>query len=185
MTVPTTVAGVDTAQHAPGSDGWNRAHRSEEPLTRADRNFLELLQELRVALTGVQILFGFLLAASFTDRFARLDPAQRGLFVVTLLAAALTSVLLVAPVAAHRSAFQLGRKPELVRWAHRLAQCGLATLAVTFVSGLVLVLDLAVGSVGAVAGGAGLVAVLVALWVVGPARHLRAAPDDPADARDA
>lgn len=167
--------------HAPGSDGWNREHRAEAPLTRADRNFIELLQELRVALTGVQILFGFLLAASFTERFDELTAHQRGLFVATLLAAALTSALLVAPVAAHRAVFQLGRKPELVRWAHRLARYGLGTLAVTLVSGLVLVLDLAVGWIGAAAGGACLVAVLVVLWGVGPARTLRGGGDPPAD----
>lgn len=173
MPVPNAVAGAAPGTPVRGSDRWNQEHRSEAPLSRADRNFIELLQELRVALTGVQILFGFLLAASFTERFPQLGPVQRGFFVATLLAAALTSTLLMAPVAAHRTVFQLGRKPELVRWAHRVAQAGLVTLAVTLVSGLVLVLDLAVGTVGAATGGTGLVLVLVSLWVVAPARFLR------------
>jgi hypothetical protein len=162
-----------TPDHETGTDGWNQAERSESPLRRADRNFVELLQELRVVLTGVQILFGFLLTASFTERFTELDPVQRGLFVTTLLAAALSSVLLVAPVAAHRRVFRKGLKPELVRWAHRLTQVGLVALALTLVSGLVLVLDLAVGRIGALAGGTGLAAVVVGLWVVSPARRAR------------
>ena len=95
-TSPTTTARPDGL--VTGSDGWNERHRAESPLRRADRNFLELLQELRVVLTGVQILLGFLLTASFTERFERLDPAQRAMFVTTLLAAALSSALLVAPV---------------------------------------------------------------------------------------
>ncbi|MBC3192271.1 hypothetical protein H7X46_14490 [Pseudonocardia sp. C8] len=156
-----------------GSDHWNEQHRDEGPLCRADRNFIEILQELRVVLTGVQILFGFLLTASFTEQFAQLTPLQRGLFVSTLLAAALTSALLVAPVAAHRAVFRLGRKPALVHWAHRLTQCGLGSLAVTLVSGLGLVLDLAVGTPGALAGVAGFVVVLAGLWVIGPVRRLR------------
>ncbi|MBN9734796.1 MULTISPECIES: DUF6328 family protein [unclassified Pseudonocardia] len=168
MPYPTT-----TPDHETGTDGWNEAERAESPLRRADRNFVELLQELRVVLTGVQILFGFLLTASFTERFTELDPVQRGLFVTTLLSAALSSVLLVAPVAAHRRVFRMGLKPELVRWAHHLTQVGLVALALTLVSGLVLVLDLAVGRIGALAGGTGLAAVVVGLWVVSPARRAR------------
>lgn len=156
-----------------GSDDWNEQHRAEAPLCRADRNFVELLQELRVVLTGVQILFGFLLTASFTERFAQLEPVQRGLFVVTLLAAATTSVLLVAPVAAHRAVFRLGRKPELVRWSHGLTLCGLGTLAATLVSGLTLVLDLAAGRLVSLTGGGGFLVVLVVLWAVAPAHRLR------------
>lgn len=179
-TSPTTTARPDGL--VTGSDGWNERHRAESPLRRADRNFLELLQELRVVLTGVQILLGFLLTASFTERFERLDPAQRAMFVTTLLAAALSSALLVAPVAAHRVVFRRGCKPELVRWAHRLTQLGLTALAVTLVAGLTLVLDLAIGRTGALAGGGGFVVVLVLLWVVGPVRRVRRAAGGPAPA---
>ena len=64
-------------------DAWNTEHRAEAPLQRADRNFAELLQELRVAQTGVQILFAFLLTLSFMDRFVAIDPFQRGVYVFT------------------------------------------------------------------------------------------------------
>lgn len=107
-------------------DAWNELRRGEQPLQRADRNFVELLQELRVAQTGVQILFAFLLTLSFTERFTRLDDVQRGVYVATLLASALTAALLVAPVAAHRLAFQRGQKPDLVRVGHLLALAALA-----------------------------------------------------------
>ncbi len=154
-----------------GSDDWNAEHRDEQPLPRADRNFIELLQELRVAFTGVQILFGFLLTATFSERFGRLDGLQLGVFVTTLLGAVLSSVLLIAPVAAHRIVFQRGRKPELVRWGHVMAMCGLGFLGLTIACGLALVLDLAVGRLPALLA-AGIVLVAMALlWAVVP--HVR------------
>ncbi|MCW0212074.1 MAG: DUF6328 family protein [Pseudonocardia sp.] len=154
-------------------DAWNTEHRDEVPLRRADRNFAELLQELRVVLTGVQILFGFLLTLSFSERFTRLDDVQHAVFVVTLVAAALASTLLVAPVAAHRVTFQRGRKRELVRWVHRLATAGLACLALTMASGVLLVLDIAAGRPVAVTVTGGLLVVTCALWVVAPMRLRR------------
>ncbi|MBZ4307332.1 DUF6328 family protein, partial [Mycobacterium tuberculosis] len=90
-------------------------------------------QELRVLLTSVHILFGFLLALTFSARFGALDGFQHGVFVVTLLAAALSSALLVAPVAAHRVLFRRGRKRELVTAGHRAASAGVAGLALTLV----------------------------------------------------
>src|SRR5919107_88519 len=128
-------------------DEWNNKHRAEAPLQRADRNFSELLQELRVAQTGVQILFAFLLTLSFMDRFAGIDAFARGVYVFTLIAAALTVALLVAPVAVHRLMFQRGRKRELVRAGHRLALAGLASLACTILAGILLALDVVVGRV--------------------------------------
>src|SRR3712207_7407058 len=87
-------------------DSWNMQQRAEGPLQRADRNFAELLQELRVVQTGVQILFAFLLTLSFMDRFATVDAFQRTVYVFTLVASATTIVLLVAPVAVHRLLFR-------------------------------------------------------------------------------
>ncbi len=146
-------------------DAWNTEHRAEAPLQRADRNFAELLQELRVAQTGVQILFAFLLTLSFTDRFAAIDAFQRGVYVFTLVASAMTVALLIAPVAVHRLVFQRGRKRELVRVGHRLVLSGLLSLAVTMLAGVLLVLDVVVGRVAAVSVIAALAAVFVALWV--------------------
>jgi hypothetical protein len=146
-------------------DAWNREQRAEEPLQRADRNFAELLQELRVVQTGVQILFAFLLTLSFMDRFAAVDGFQRAAYVFTLVASATTIVLLVAPVAVHRLLFQSGRKRELVRVGHRFALLGLASLAVTVLAGMLLVLDAVVGRPAATAVVTVMAAVVVVLWV--------------------
>jgi hypothetical protein len=155
-----------------GGDAWNTEHRSETPLQRADRNFAELLQELRVAQTGVQILFAFLLTLSFMDRFATLEAFQRGVYVFTLVASAATILLLVAPVAVHRLLFQRGRKRELVRVGHRIAVAGLLSLAVTVLAGMFLVLDVVVGRVPATIVIATITAGFVALSV-GVPFHLR------------
>ena len=154
-------------------DAWNSEHRAEAPLQRADRNFTELLQELRVAQTGVQFLFAFLLTLSFMDRFAAIDAFQRGVYVFTLVASAMTVALLIAPVAVHRLLFQRGRKRELVRAGHRLALSGLLSLAATMLAGMLLVLDVVVGRVAAVSVVAALTAVFVALWVAVPLRLRR------------
>jgi hypothetical protein len=147
--------------------------RDESPEARADRNLGELLQELRVAGLGVQVLFGFLLAIPFTNRFDRLSTGQRDLYVTTLLLAALAAALLLAPVAFHRILFREGRKEFLVRAANVLAIAGLASVALA-VSGTV---DLVLGYV--LSGGAALVitaALLVlfaGLWFAFPLSRRR------------
>ena len=106
---------------------------------------IELLQELRVAQIGVQILFAGLITLAFTDRFARVDPFQLWTFVVTLLLAALTTGLLVAPAAVHRMTFGRGVKQETVNLGHRLFVAGLATLTLTMTGAVLVVLDVVVG----------------------------------------
>jgi hypothetical protein len=154
-------------------DAWNSENRDEVPLQRADRNFTDLLQELRVVFTGVQILFGFLLTLSFSPRFDTLDGFQHVVFVVTLVSVAVTSMFLLAPVAAHRILFRRGRKAELVGWAHRCACAGLAALALTLTAGLLLVLDLAVGRPGALVISGALLAGTVVTWLLVPLRMRR------------
>jgi len=126
--------------------------RGEGPLRRAVRNMLELLQELRVAQTGVQILFAFLLSLSFTDRFDRIDDIQRWTYVVTLLLSVLTAGLLVAPAAAHRSTFRRGAKVGTVLLGHRLFVLGLVTLALTLTGAVLLVLEVIAPAVAAAIG---------------------------------
>jgi hypothetical protein len=150
------------AQRAP-VDG-----RGERPLERADRNMIEMLQELRVAQTGVQILFAFLLSLSFTERFRDIDDFQLWTYVVTLLLTSLTTGLLVAPAAIHRMLFGRGVKAFTVRIGHRLFVAGLASLALTLVGAVLLVLDVAVGRTFGVWSAAGLGVVLVGLWFVLP-----------------
>jgi len=153
-------------------DTWNAGQRGETPLRRADRNFAELLQELRVAQTGVQILFVFLLGLAFTDRFAKLGSTERDIYIATLAASALTGALLVAPVMLHRLLFQRGFKRDLVRIGHRFTVAGLCGLLAAIVGGLLLVLEVFFGGSVAVITGAALAAVFASLWA-GPALWLR------------
>jgi hypothetical protein len=156
------------AQGTLESDGRLGGHdedgRGEGALQRADRNMVELLQELRVAQTGVQILFGFLLALSFTERFSRIDAVQLSVYVVTLLLSVVTAGLLVAPAAVHRMTFQCGVKAETVQLGHRLFTVGLGALALTLIGAVLLVLDVAVGWVSAVLAAVMVGVVLIGLW---------------------
>ena len=142
--------------------------RGERPLQRADRNMLEMLQELRVAQTGVQILFAFLLSLSFTERFTRIDDFQRWTYVVTLLLTAVTTGLLVAPAAIHRMLFGRGVKAATVKIGHKLFVAGLAALILTLVGAVLLVLDIAVGRTFAAWSAGVLGVVLIGLWFVLP-----------------
>jgi amino acid permease len=114
-------------------------HETEKQ--RWDRNFADLLQELRVAQTGIQILFAFLLTIPFSNGFPEVTQFQKDTYVVALLAAAGATAMIIAPVAFHRALFRQGRKPELVRYAHRMATGGLAFLLVSMVSCVLLITD--------------------------------------------
>ena len=166
---PAGGASRDAAPQGTRETGDRKAHeRRERPAERADRNMIELLQELRVAQTGVQILFAFLLSLTFTERFVRIDEFQRWTYVVTLLLTTLTTGLLVAPAAIHRMLFGQGVKAVTVSIGHRLFVSGLATLTLTLVGVVLLVLDIAVGRTFAwwTAGVVGVV--LAGLWFVLP-----------------
>jgi hypothetical protein len=173
-------AGQQPGQAA--SDG----RRGEGPLERADRNMVEMLQELRVAQTGIQILFAFLLSLSFTERFGRIDEFQRWTYVVTLLMTTVTTGLLVAPAAVHRVLFGRRVKRAIVRVSQRLFIVGLVALAVTLMGAVLLVLDIAIGRGLAIPITAAVGVVLVGLWFVLPVPILRRAqreePDEPAAA---
>ena len=95
--------------------------RDETEAQRLDRNYGELLQELRVAQIGVQILFASLLTVVFTQRFTTISSLQRGAYVLTLLSAACAVALLIGPVAFHRIVFRHSQKDDLVRVSHRMA----------------------------------------------------------------
>jgi hypothetical protein len=155
--------------------------RGEGVLQRADRNMLELLQELRVAQTGVQILFAFLLSLSFTERFGSIDEVQRWTYVVTLLLSVITAGLLVAPAAVHRVTFRRGLKVETVQFGHRLFTAGLGTLALTLTGAVMLVLDVAVGRSFAIPVMVVVGIVLLGMWFLLPLpllRRAKAAADD-------
>jgi len=114
---------------------------NETEKQRWDRNFADLLQELRVAQTGIQILFAFLLTLPFSNGFPRTTAFQKDVYIVSLLSAAFATAMIIAPVAFHRALFRQGRKPELVRYAHRMATGGLAFLLVSMVSAVLLITD--------------------------------------------
>ncbi len=102
--------------------------RRETEAQRDDRNLSELIQELRVAGLGVQVLFGFLLSLPFTVKFSQLSSGQRDLYLACVVLSAAATVLLIAPVAYHRLVFRRGLKEHLVRFTNRLAISGLAAV---------------------------------------------------------
>ena len=145
----------------------------ENEAARLTRNLNELLQELRVTQTGIQILTGFLLTLPFSQRFKDLDALQRGTFLAILTGSVIATGLVVAPVAFHRVLFRHGKRPWLVKAANRSARAGLAFLALT-TSGVVwLVFDLV--TVQWLAWVAGICSLLFfsTLWVVVPLRAPR------------
>ncbi len=142
--------------------------RDETPLERLDRNWADLLQELKVIQTGVQLLTGFLLTLPFQSRFEQLATYQQNIYLATLAAAVLATGFLIAPVSLHRFLFRRHARQVTVDVAHRLAQVGIFLLAVAMVGVVLLIFDVVLGpKPGLVA--AGLVAaVLLGLWVVLP-----------------
>ncbi|WP_221584610.1 DUF6328 family protein [Microbacterium sp. G2-8] len=142
--------------------------RRETPDERADRNWLEVLQELRVLQTGTQILTGFLLALAFQPAFADLDPGQKALYLVLIALSALSAVIALAPVAAHRVLFRTGAKASIVTAGHVCLSAALAIVSLLLAGVVGFVFDVVIGSpAGWIAGGS-LAAVAVAGWVVAP-----------------
>lgn len=154
------------AGQTPGrTDDPGRHETSEE---RADRRWGDLLQELRVAQTAVQILFGFLLTVVFQQRFTQLSGTDRHLYVATVVVGAATTGALVGPVAMHRLLTGRRLKPETVVWASRLTLLGLFLLLCTMTCSLLLILRLAVhDSLAAWLAGA-MVAWFALCWLVLP-----------------
>lgn len=142
--------------------------RHETETERLDRNWDELLQELRVTQTGVQILAGFLLTLPFQQRFSTLDDVQRSAYLLSLAAAVLATALLVAPVSAHRMLFRQRAKRELVGFADAAARVGLVALAVSIVSATFLIFDVVVGRGAGVAAAGVALAVFLVGWLVLP-----------------
>jgi len=139
--------------------------RGESPEQRADRNWSELLQELRILQTGVQILTGFLLTLPFQQRFVELDSYQRGLYLVLVVLAVATTGMLVTPVSIHRAVFRHRMKRSLVNASDRLARLCLLLVALLMSGSAALAFDVVLGrAAGIVAGGLLLVG-LAALWV--------------------
>jgi hypothetical protein len=152
---------------------------AETPGERADRNFIELLQEFRVAVTGVQVLFAFLLTVPFSAGFVDVSDSDRRLLYVALVSAALASICYIAPAAQHRFLFRKGRKELLIRRANRLGIFGSVSLGVSMTAATLMVVDhLFDGAVPIVTAGA-LAAVATWVWFLQPAlTRWSGLPDD-------
>jgi hypothetical protein len=142
--------------------------RHETQDERDDRNLMELLQELRVAGLGVQVLFGFLLSLPFTNGFVRLTHAQRGLFMADLILAALATVVLLGPVAYHRIVFRRHLKQPLIQTANKLAIAGLTAVALAVTVAVILVTSFVEGNASAIIVGIFMGCLLTLLWFVVP-----------------
>lgn len=146
-----------------------RDGRDESPQERADRNWNEVLQELRVLQTGTQILTGFLLALAFQPAFADLSEGQRIAYLTLVVLAALSSIVALAPVALHRVLFQQGAKPAVVRFGHVALVIALLTVSVLVVGVVAFVFDVVVGGATVWWVLLALAVLIIVLWLVVPA----------------
>jgi hypothetical protein len=148
----------------PSSERERDQERHESTLERLDRNTIELLNELRVAGTGVQVMFAFLLIVPFNNRFKSLSAFEHSVYFVTLLLVAIATVLLLAPAIHHRILFRHGEKRYLVSTANRFAIVGMVFIGLGFTGILVLLSDVVVGGVAPIVVGALAAAFIGGLW---------------------
>jgi MFS family permease len=148
-------------------------HRDETDTERHDRNLIELLQEVRVVQTGVQVLFAFLLTVPFSARFDDITGFQRAAYFTALVGATAASVLLIAPTALHRILFRMGQKEYMVDVSNRLALGGLAATAIAMIAVMLLVSDVMFGLGLAIAIALLTTLAFVGLWYAIPARRRR------------
>jgi hypothetical protein len=154
----------------------------ESPGERANRELIELLNELRVALPGVQVLFAFLLTVPFTQRFDVLDATQRRVYYAAVMTTAVSTLFLIAPTAHHRLRFRSGVKEQLLRVANVLALIGVALLAVAISLVTYLITDMLYDSTAAAVATACLGAAFAIVWFVIPLAYRR--QPDSASAED-
>lgn len=138
--------------------------RDESQPERLDRNTVELLNELRIAGTGIQVMFAFLLILPFNMGWKRVDSFERTVYFITLLVVALAAFLLMAPPIHHRVLFRHGEKPFLIKTGNYLAIAGMVCLGLGFVGILVLLSDVVVGGVAPTVVGVVAAAAIVGLW---------------------
>lgn len=147
---------------------WNRDQRAETQTQRLDRNWACLLQELRVVLTGVQLLTGFLLTLPFQQRFPVLDAEMRLLYLTTVGCSIAATVLLTAPVALHRFVFRRHMLCSLVTASHRLTMLGLLLLGAAISGVATMIFGVIAGQPAGVIAGLGTATAWTTLWVALP-----------------
>ena len=163
-----TTTARDPAARAPDVPA---SGRHETDLERADRNLEELVQELRVAQTGVQMLFAFLLIVPFSARFGEVTTFQRAVYFAALLLAATAAILLIAPASQHRLLFRRHDKRHLLFAANRLAIAGMASLGASMIASLALITDVLYGDEATIIVSLAALAALAILWYVLPLRR--------------
>jgi O-antigen/teichoic acid export membrane protein len=152
----------------PADDGTDATGRNETEAERLDRNWGDLLQELRVVQTGVQLLTGFLLTLPFQQKFAQLTSTERGVYLFAVAASIIATGFLEAPVSVHRALFRKHRRKETVQLAHRLAIVGIAGLGAAIVAVGTLIFEVLLGWTWGVVAGVVVALLLLSLWVVIP-----------------
>ncbi len=145
--------------------------RDESEAERLDRNLGELLQELRVALPGVQVLFAFLLAVPFQQEFGKVSEFEKKIYFATLLLTALSAALLIAPSAYHRLTFRYQQKHRLVFVANRLTIAGLAVLALAMTCAVLLITHLLFGTTTTIVVTGVMLGTFIVLWAVLPLKR--------------
>jgi hypothetical protein len=145
--------------------------RKETEDQRLDRNLGELLQELRVALPGVQVLFAFLLAVPFQRNFTEISPFEEKVYFATLLCTAISAALLIAPTAYHRMTFRFQQKRWLVFVANRMVIAGLGFLALAMTGAILLITDVLFGTAATIVFTSAALAMFVVLWWLLPLRR--------------
>ena len=154
------------------SDNDELLGRHETPLERADRNLAELLQELRVALPGVQVIFAFLLIVPFSQGYSRMSAFDRKLYFAVLLCTAASSMFLIAPSVHHRLEFRHRDKEHLVKSAKRLTIIGLTMLAFAMTGAVLLITHVLFGTLTSVITTAGVALSFAVIWYAIPLRRL-------------
>jgi hypothetical protein len=147
--------------------------RDETDTERLDRNLIELLQEVRVVQTGVQVLFAFLLTVPFSSRFDDITDFQKGAYFAALVGTTAASVLLIAPTSVHRLLFRRGQKEYMVDLSNRLAIWGLLSLAIAMTAAMLLVSDVMFGPAAAVVIGVATALAFGVVWAGLPLRRRR------------
>jgi hypothetical protein len=158
----------DTGDSALRDDSWNEQARDETPMQRLDRNWADLLQELRVVQTGVQLLTGFLLTLPFQARFAQLSGYEQATYLITVALAVAATGFLIAPVSLHRTLFRRHARELMVTVSHRLALVGLTLLGAAIVGVVLLIFAVVAGTATGVVAAVAAFVLLVSLWVVLP-----------------
>jgi hypothetical protein len=143
-------------------------HRDETEAEKYDRNWVELVQELRVAQTGIQVLAGFLLTLPFTSRFVDLDDDHRVVYLVAISLAMVTIGLMTAPAALHRFLFSRGAKDVLVHTGDTIAKAAMTSMGLTLVTVVLLIFGVVAGDLAGVIAAVAMAVFFVLAWVVMP-----------------